>query len=78
MTAIYGSIKKLPLGRIDPRDFGMMCIFDEHGIDHEPIPMFIVREATREEYLAECPEHEKSRAELPINNTPYYYEISLD
>lgn len=64
---IISSDKKLKVGTIDLPKY----IWLESGFI-ETQPLFIIRETTLEEYLAEGP-NRSSRAEYP-----YYYEVSTD
>ncbi len=74
MNNIFASDKELPIGHIiDPNEYNMKAMTNEYGEEQKPIPFYIIREATREEYLAQ-----EILRECKPSEYPFYYEISID
>lgn len=47
--------------------------YDAEGNKHEGVRLYIVREATKEEWLADG-----GRFPFWMSETPYYYQVSID
>lgn len=72
---IYASIKPLPVGTVmyPGKDFARLK--DVHGNFQDSTPIFVVREATIQEYNRYCIENN----EIPdTEGATYFYEISAD
>lgn len=82
MSRIYSTSKPLPVGRIvQPEEIGVAYMTDDDGINHKPQPFYVIRKATREEYLAQyIGDDDKTKRNLLASKNPanYFYEVHMD
>lgn len=74
---IIGSFEKLEVGKrygVDSDEY----ITDKYKVSHYNQPFLVLRESTKDEWIAECIKDNIPMPSLSLIRDAYFYEISID